>query len=35
MAQAKERLSRAITLQKTRRLMALEDGDLEPLWSSL
>jgi predicted Zn-dependent protease len=35
MAQAKERLSRAITLQKACRLMALEDEDLQPLWESL
>ena len=34
-AEAKERLSKAITLQKECRLMALEDEDLQPLWDSL
>jgi tetratricopeptide (TPR) repeat protein len=32
---AKDRLSRAITLLKACRLMALEDDDLQPLWDSL
>ena len=35
MEQAKQRLTKAFNLDPNCRLMALEDEDLEPLWSSL